>query len=386
MTESVALQSKVNIISGFAWKSSQFKRHRCGLPIIRIQNVGTDDAAFVYWDDGYKDRFVVSNGDLLLTLSGSFRLAEWKGSDALLNQRIVMLKPSDDLDRRFFLQFMQTQLKRIEGMGKHALVNNVSIADIKNLQIPLPPLSEQKRIAGILDAADALRAKRREALAQLDTLLQSTFLDMFGDPVTNPMGWEVLNGDKVFASLTYGTSRKSSKIPSLGALPVLRIPNVIGGQIDWANLQYLAPTIDEMQKIILERNDLLFVRTNGNPDYIGRCARFDGSCDAVFASYLIRGRISQSAELESEFIKNLIELPDFRHKVRREAKTTAGNFNLNTTSIRKLQFIHPPLSLQRHFAAIVESVEKQKVRMRAHLAELDTLFASLQSRAFNGEL
>ena len=59
------------------------------------------------------------------------------------------------------------------------------------LQIPLPPLAEQKRIAGILDAADALRAKRREALAQLDTLLQSTFLDMFGDPVTNPMGWEV---------------------------------------------------------------------------------------------------------------------------------------------------------------------------------------------------
>ena len=61
--------------------------------------------------------------------------------------------------------------------------------DVARLQIPLPPLAEQKRIAGILDAADALRAKRREALAQLDTLLQSTFLDMFGDPVTNPMGW-----------------------------------------------------------------------------------------------------------------------------------------------------------------------------------------------------
>ena len=60
---------------------------------------------------------------------------------------------------------------------------------LKSLRIPLPPLAEQKRIAGILDAADALRAKRREALAQLDTLLQSTFLDMFGDPVTNPMGW-----------------------------------------------------------------------------------------------------------------------------------------------------------------------------------------------------
>ena len=66
---------------------------------------------------------------------------------------------------------------------------------MKILQIPLPPLDEQKRIAGILDAADALRAKRREALGQLDTLLQSTFLDMFGDPVTNPMGWEIAGLD-----------------------------------------------------------------------------------------------------------------------------------------------------------------------------------------------
>ena len=78
--------------------------------------------------------------------------------------------------------------------GRGATFLQVSKGDIASLQIPLPPLAEQKRIAGILDAADALRAKRREALAQLDTLLQSTFLDMFGDPVTNPKGWEVTCG------------------------------------------------------------------------------------------------------------------------------------------------------------------------------------------------
>ena len=80
---------------------------------------------------------------------------------------------------------------RLGGPSRKGQSPALNKAKLQILQIPLPPLAEQKRIAGILDAADALRAKRREALAQLDTLLQSTFLDMFGDPVTNPMGWEV---------------------------------------------------------------------------------------------------------------------------------------------------------------------------------------------------
>ena len=150
MTATIPLQRKVEVMSGFAWKSTKFKKHSCGLPIIRIQNVGLGLNDFVYWDAAYKEQFVIHKGDLLLTLSGSFRLAEWQGGEALLNQRILKLTPSEQLDRRYFLQFMQTQLKKIEQMGRHALVNNVSVTDIKNLQIPFPPLAEQKRIAGIL--------------------------------------------------------------------------------------------------------------------------------------------------------------------------------------------------------------------------------------------
>ena len=109
--------------------------------------------------------------------------------------------------------------------------------DVARLQIPLPPLAEQKRIAGILDAADALRAKRREALAQLDTLLQSTFLDMFGDPVTNPMGWEqCVVGDVVHAakdgphvSPTYAES----------GIPFLSTRHIKPGEVVWEDLKYI---------------------------------------------------------------------------------------------------------------------------------------------------
>ena len=91
---------------------------------------------------------------------------------------------------------------------------------LKEIQVPLPPLAEQKRITGILDAADSLRAKRREALAQLDTLLQSTFLDMFGDPVTNPMGWKVA---RVGDATQMGT----------GSTPSRKHKNYFDGSIPW---------------------------------------------------------------------------------------------------------------------------------------------------------
>jgi type I restriction enzyme, S subunit len=136
----------------------------------------------------------------------------------------------------------------------------------------------------------------------------------------------------------------------------------------------------------LSKDDLLFVRTNGNPEYIGRCARFDGTKQALFASYLIRGKLSPSSDLDAEYLKHHIEFPTYRYKVRREARTTAGNYNLSTVGIRNFQFIKPPLPLQHQFATIVESVEQQKNRMQAHLAELDALFAALQARAFSGEL
>ncbi len=111
--------------------------------------------------------------------------------NALLNQRVCKIDEiSGDIDRGYLGRFLPVALKEIEDATPFVTVKHLSVKALNEIQIPLPPLAEQKRIAAILDAADNLRAKRRESLAELDTLLQSTFLDLFGDPVTNPMGWE----------------------------------------------------------------------------------------------------------------------------------------------------------------------------------------------------
>ena len=127
-------------------------------------------------------------------VAGSLATGEW----------LIVRWRTDTVDSRFGNHWINTPDTRFR---IRRLVNGIHLypKDVARLQIPLPPLAEQKRIAGILDAADALRAKRREALAQLDTLLQSTFLDMFGDPVTNPMGWRVGRLEDYFSKTRAGT-------------------------------------------------------------------------------------------------------------------------------------------------------------------------------------
>ena len=142
---------------------------------------------------------LVETGDILVStvrpnLNGVAKVTEAHHGMTASTGYCVLRPVRDQLSSDYLFHWVKTGafIQSMVDVASGANYPAVSDAKIKDSKIPLPPLSEQKRIAGILDAADALRAKRREALAQLDTLLQSTFLDLFGDPVTNPKGWEVV--------------------------------------------------------------------------------------------------------------------------------------------------------------------------------------------------
>ena len=241
---SVPLGELCDILSGFAWSASQFNNDGRGVPIIRIQNVdAVSDNDFVFWDESYDKRFIIGEGDLLLTLSGSFRIEAWNGPNALLNQRIIKLTPSPKLNRGWLLYVLRSRLGQIEKLGKHALVNNVSLGDIRNLVIPLPPLSEQQRIADILDRAEALRAKRRAALAQIDTLTQAIFLEMFGD--ADSKNWPepdiaslTTNKPNAIRTGPFGSQLLHSEFVDSG-IAVLGIDNAVQNKFVWARPRFI---------------------------------------------------------------------------------------------------------------------------------------------------
>ena len=283
----------------------------------------------------------------------------------------------------FHLAFMRT----VSGVGGSLL--RARPAEVFKIQIPLPPLAEQKRIAGILDAADALRAKRREALAQLDTLLQSTFLDMFGDPVTNPMGWEVRSlGDLAVKKPNNGVFRRNHEYSESldSGLPVVWVVELFrGNRIDVSESRRLEATQTEIEKYGLLPGDLLFCRSSLKMDGIAYNNVFLGEREeALFECHLIR--VSPRTDVVNPMFLNLqLRSVPMRALLKSKSKT-ATMTTIDQKALSSVEVVVPPGGLQSRFAAVVESVEQQKARQRAHLAELNTLFASLQSRAFPGDL
>ena len=276
----------------------------------------------------------------------------------------------------FHSAFMRT----VSGVGGSLL--RARPAEVFKIQIPLPPLAEQKRIARILDAADALRAKRREALAQLDTLLQSTFIDMFGDPVTNPMGWEMVNGGRVSRRLTVGIVVKPASYYQPTGVPAIRSLNVRTNKIEIASLVYVSAENNEgrLKKTRVWKDDVLLVRS-GQP---GTAAVVPAELDGVNAIDILILTPDQHVS-HPVYLSNYFNSAGGKRMVL-GAQRGQIQKHLNVGSLRSAPIPLPPLDLQCRFSAIVESVECQKASQRAHLDELDTLFASLQSRAFRGDL
>lgn len=302
---------------------------------------------------------------------------------AATNQAVCNIYPDPNIcDLDYFYWFLKSAKSSLLSKRVGGGQPNISQGIIKALEIPLPPLKEQKRIAEILDAADRLRSIRRKAIAQLDVFLQSTFIDLFGDPVTNPKGWEVgIIGD-LLESANYGTSKKADVVE--GAYPVLRMNNITySGSWNFKSLKYMDLEEKELSKHLVHRGQILFNRTNSK-ELVGKTAVYREDEPMAFAGYLVRGITNELAD--PEYVGAYMNLPQTKQRLQNMCKNIVGMANINSKEFQKIPIQKPPVALQQRFAEIVDQVELQKQRMQKQLDELDTLFAALQQRAFNGEL
>jgi type I restriction enzyme S subunit len=288
-----------------------------------------------------------------------------------------------DIDIAYVRRYLQ-QESVAKWLGHHAkgvTMPNLNTTVIRALPFVYPPLPEQRRIAEILDKADALRAKRRAALTQLDTLTQSIFLDMFGDPATNPKGWPVRTIRDLLESASYGTSEKSE---ASGQFAVLRMNNITRtGETDLSDLKYMNLDESERDRYLVRTGDVLFNRTN-SPELVGKTAIFREARPMAYAGYLIRLRVNR--ENDPEYLACFLNTGYSKRVLRGMCKSIIGMANINATEVQAIRIPQPPVRLQNEFAHRVACVEKLKSAHRNSLAVFDTLFASLQHRAFRGEL
>ena len=325
---------------------------------------------------------LIPRGTLLLSFKLSLGKRTLAGCDLFTNEAIAALQVLDhEMADRDYLYWALGSIDYDRLVDRAAKGKTLNKAKLKILQIPLPPLAEQKRIAGILDAADALRAKRRESLAQLDVLLQSTFLDMFGDPVTNPMGWEVRPLQQLIQSdrpITYGILKPGPDIE--GGVPYVRVVDIQKEQVLTEQLRQTTQEIARQYKRsqLIAGDLLMSIR-----GHVGRMAIVPlAASEANITQDTARLALSSA---DPAYVMQCLTTQGMQQHMARRTKGVAVK-RINLGDVKEIPIPVPALDLQHRFTAIVESVEQQKTSQRAHLDELDTLFASLQSRAFRGDL
>ena len=327
---------------------------------------------------------MVYPGDFLLTNSMSFgRPYILKTSGCIHDGWLVLSSNKDVIDQDYFFHLLGSEqtYRKFASLAAGAVVKNLNTELVKKVLIPLPPLPEQRRIAAILDKADALRAKRREAIAKLDQLLQSVFLEMFGDPVTNPKKWPGHTlGDSVL-EMQYGPRFHNERYSS-GGIRIVRITDLSPtGELNFSAMPRMDVDTDVQARFILQPGDLIFARTGAT---VGKVALIKASDPpSIAGAYFIRMQFNES--VLSEYIFTALRSQSIQKLISVKSRQAAQQ-NFSGPGPRQLPMPMPPLELQHRFARVAEGVEQQKGILQHHAAQQETLFASLQHRAFAGEL
>lgn len=383
--------AKVTSGNGAPQESSSFGE--IGTPLIRAGSLasllaGTPESCLELIPENEAKRMrmrIYPPGTVIFAKSGMSCLKglvyQLRGSAHVVNH-LAALECGSRIDPRFLLRWFE--LNPPSRLIANSSYPSIKLSDIRAEKIPRPPLAEQQRIAAILDAADALRTKRREALAQLDVLLQSTFLDLFGDPVLNPMGWDTPTVKKTNSIVQIGPfgsllHKEDYVVGGVSLINPKHIRN--GGIIPSSDETVSTSKFTELSAYQLCQGDVIMARRGE----MGRCAVIDAKTDGLLCgtgSLFIRPNAELLHPIYLLMVLSSVSMRKYLEKVA-WGVTMA---NLNRSKVEKLHIPLPPLDLQRRFATIVAAVERQKAWQRAHLAELDTLFAALQHRAFAGEL
>lgn len=331
------------------------------------------------------NQIMATDKDILIVWDGANSGYSSFGLNGAVGSTLAKLTLNDKkILHTYFGKFIFSKFDYLSATSYGATIPHLQRQMLENISVPIPSLPQQEKIVKVLDLSSGLIEKQKELIKKYDLFLKSKFIEMFGDPISNPMNWTMLKISDLAKEIKYGSNEKSAEKIE-GSTPVLRIPNIGDRCLNYDDMKYSVLSKKEYEKLKLEKGDLLFVRTNGNPKYIGKCISFDEDFDCVYASYLIRVKL-KNQQILSKFIEFILSMPTYRQLVLKEAKTTAGNYNMNTQSIKNFKIINPPVEQQNKFASIVEKVQQIKEQGNKKLEHLETLHNSLMDKAFKGEI
>ena len=283
-----------------------------------------------------------------------------------------------DFDLEWLFRLLKTL--RLQNLNRSAAIPGLNRDDVYRIEIPLPPLDDQKRIAHLLGKVEGLITRRKQHLQQLDALLKSVFLEMFGDLVRNQKGWGRSTIGELATGVKYGTSASAQG----GPYKYLRMNNITQeGYWNLDSLKYIDVPEKDFEKYSLRKGDLVFNRTNSK-ELVGKTAVYDRDEPVIIAGYLIRVRFDKHTN--PWFVWGHLNSRYGKTRLFNLCRNIVGMANINAKELQAIPILNPPIDLQNQFAATVEKVERLKSRYQQSLIDLEILYGALSQKAFKGEL
>ena len=344
-----------NIQYGYAFDSKYFTENSLYPPLVRIRDVKRGYSE-TYYSGDYPEEYILAAGDLLVGMDGEFNIARWKSDGALLNQRVCKLTAKNGINEEYLRFAMSKSLKEIEEKTAFVTVKHLSAKELSRLKIYVPELSKQNKIAGILSCIERIINVRRQEIEKFDELIKARFVEMFGDPISNSLGWLEDDMKGICTKITDGehgsVARSDSGHAFLNAKHIKK-----DGKIDWETVTY---TNDEVHSKIYARcnpepGDILLTTTGtiGNVAIVPDVVPF--SMDRGITLLKLR-----SDRVTNIFIAALLGTKGIQNVMSSNVHASAiGHLFLN--KVMKIPVIVPPLELQEQFSAFVAQNDKSKL-------------------------
>jgi type I restriction enzyme S subunit len=379
-----------DVLNGFAFKSENYVGS--GIRVIRIANVQKgyiEDTtpAFYPLDSGGLDKYMLENGDLLMSLTGNVGRVAMLEADMLpaaLNQRVACLRlKSSKISKKYLFHILNSDYfeQQCIQSSKGVAQKNMSTEWLKDYEIPLYSPEQQNEIASVLDRVHLIINTQKKQLQKLDELVKARFVELFGDMFLNSKAWEERPLDLLAEVVSGITKGRKAKEPHLTEVPYMAVSNVKDGYIDWTTVKTIQATQQEIEQYRLLPDDVLMTE-GGDPDKLGRGAILKEPLEnCIHQNHIFRVRLNESLILPTFFAEYLKHQKAKRYFLGC-AKQTTGIASINMRQLKALPVLLPPLELQVQFASFVKQVDKSKVAVQKSLDEAQLLFDSLMQQYF----
>jgi len=370
---------------GQAPEGSTYNTTGSGLPLI----AGASDLGTVYpdakrWTSSPTQ--VCQEGDIVLCIRATIGDRNWADREYCLGRGVAGLRAKRGLvEPRYLWHWLDTATPKLLQAGRGATFLQVNRKDIESLLFSPPgSLSEQRRIADILDKADAIRRKRRESIRLTEDLLRSAFLEMFGDPVTNPMGWPEAPLGQLADIASGVTKGKKYNGQPMVTLPYMRVANVHDGHLVLDDVKTITVSAADGQRYLLKTGDVLLTE-GGDPDKLGRGAVWrDEIPGCIHQNHIFRVR--PTGPVRAEYLSAIVGSDRGKRYFLRAAKQTTGIATINQTQLRAFPVLLPPLAAQDEYLAAIDRLDGLLANQRKGLEQVGELFGCLVHESFRGDL